>query len=286
MKTIKILLVLLLTAMSSIAYGQKIKVAIVDLRPGVNRTQSQIDGLEDMLIAELFNSGKFTVVSRAQVDKVIREQRFQNSNLSSAQKQRIGGILGVDAIITGTINYIIRDRRYASDYSSKVDMGEYNVDLQLINVRTGEIAAAAGDEQGGSTERQLMSRIARRLANNLDMSSFEASRPKPAPRQTRAPYFDKTSHNFGTVQILSGSVKTRFCLKNYSGSTVYIQDVSKTSSALSVDYSTSGISDDSEGCITVTFNPNGRQGSSFKNSIIVTLSDGQKITLYVQGRVE
>ena len=286
MRTIKILLVLLLTAMSSVAYGQKIKVAIVDLRPGVNRTQSQIDGLEDMLIAELFNSGKFTVVSRAQVDKVIREQRFQNSNLSSAQKQRIGGILGVDAIITGTINYIVRDRKYASDYSSKVDMGEYNVDLQLINVRTGEIAAAAGDEQGSSTERQLMSRIARRLANSLDMSSFEASRPKPAPRQTRTPYFDKTSHNFGTVQILSGSVKTRFCLKNYSGSTVYIQDVSKTSSALSVDYSTSGISDESEGCITVTFNPNGRQGSSFKNSIIVTLSDGQKITLYVQGRVE
>ena len=147
----------------------------------------------------------------------------------------------------------------------------------------GEIIAAAGDEQGSGTERQLMNRIARRLANSVDLSSFET--PK-APRQTRAPYFDKTSHNFGTVQVLSGKVKTRFCLKNYSGKTVYITDISKTSSALSVDYSTSGIADESEGCITVTFNPNGRQGSSFKNSIIVTLSDDQQITLYVQGRVE
>lgn len=104
-------MLLFLTAISSIAYGQKIKVAIVDLRPGVNRTQAQIDGIEDMLIAELFNSGKFTVVSRTQVNKVIREQRFQNSSLSDAQCRKIGGILGVDAIITGTVNFTVRDRR-------------------------------------------------------------------------------------------------------------------------------------------------------------------------------
>lgn len=282
MKTFRIIMLLFLTAMSGIAYGQKIKVAVVNLRPGVNRTQSQINGIEDMLIAELFNSGKFTVVSRTQVDKVIREQRFQNSSLSDAQCRKIGGILGVDAIITGTVNFTVRDRRMASDYRSSVDVGEYNVDVQMIKLN-GEIIAAAGDEQGSGTERQLMSRIARKLANSVDLSSFET--PK-APRQTRAPYFDKTSHNFGTVQVLSGKVKTRFCLKNYSGKTVYITDVSKTSSALSVDYSTSGIADESEGCITVTFNPNGRQGSSFRNSIIVTLSDDQQITLYVQGRVE
>ena len=275
-------MLLFLTSMSGIAYGQKIKVAIVDLRPGVNRTQTQVNGLEDMLISELFNTGKFTVIERNQVNKVIREQRFQNSSLSDAQCRRIGGILGVDAIITGTINYIVRDRRMASDNQSKVDIGEYNVDVRMVKLN-GELISAAGDEQGSGTERQLMARIAKRLANSVDLSSFETPQ---APRQTRAPYFDKTSHNFGIVQVLSGKVKTRFCLKNYSGKTVYITDVSKTSSAISVDYSTYGISDESEGCITVTFNPNGRQGSSFKNSIIVSLSDDQQITLYVQGQVE
>lgn len=282
MKSFKIFMLLFLTSMSGIAYGQKIKVAIVDLRPGVNRTQTQVNGLEDMLISELFNTGKFTVIERNQVNKVIREQRFQNSSLSDAQCRRIGGILGVDAIITGTINYIVRDRRMASDNQSKVDIGEYNVDVRMVKLN-GELISAAGDEQGSGTERQLMARIAKRLANSVDLSSFETPQ---APRQTRAPYFDKTSHNFGIVQVLSGKVKTRFCLKNYSGKTVYITDVSKTSSAISVDYSTYGISDESEGCITVTFNPNGRQGSSFKNSIIVSLSDDQQITLYVQGQVE
>lgn len=283
MKKVAALLALIFLGCSNLSFAQnRIKIAVVDLRPGVNRTQEQINGLEDMLIAELFNSGKFTVVDRTQVSKVIREQRFQNSSLSDAQCRKIGGILGVDAIITGTVNFTIRDRRMASDYRSSVSVGEYNVDVRMIKLN-GEIIAAAGDEQGSGTERQLMNRIARRLANSVDLSSFET--PK-APRQTRAPYFDKTSHNFGTVQVLSGKVKTRFCLKNYSGKTVYITDISKTSSALSVDYSTSGIADESEGCITVTFNPNGRQGSSFKNSIIVTLSDDQQITLYVQGRVE
>lgn len=138
----------------------RLRIAILDLNAGVNRTQSQVDGLADMLSVELFNSGCFSIVERTQVDKVIREQHFQMSELSDAQRQKIGGLLKVDAIVTGTINFIPRDTRYGSDYSSKYDVGEYNVDIRLVSVNTGEWLSVAGGEQKGCTERELMRHVA------------------------------------------------------------------------------------------------------------------------------
>ena len=37
-------------------YGNKLRIAILDLKAGVGRSTSQIDGLEDMLTNELFTS--------------------------------------------------------------------------------------------------------------------------------------------------------------------------------------------------------------------------------------
>lgn len=161
----KVVLLLVISAIATLCNAQRLRVAIIDMRAGVNRTQSQVDGLIDMLSVELFNAGDFSMVERTQVDKIIQEQNFQKSNLSADQRKKIGGLLNADAIITGTVNYIIRDRWTASDGSS-MSSGEYNIDIRMIDVSTGEILASAGDEQGSSTERELMRRIARQLVRN------------------------------------------------------------------------------------------------------------------------
>ena len=132
----KILLFLLLLLISNSAIAQKpnkLRIAILDLNAGVNRNQSQIDGLADMLSVELFNSGCFTLIERTQVDKVILEQNFQKNSLSASQRKKIGEILGVDAIVTGIVNFIVRDTRWGSDNSSKFDVGEYNIDIRYIH---------------------------------------------------------------------------------------------------------------------------------------------------------
>lgn len=165
MKKVVLLLIFGAVALLCNAQSGRFRVAILDMRAGVNRTQSQVDGLVDMLSVELFNAGDFSMVERTQVDKVIQEQNFQKSNLSADQRKRIGGLLNADAIITGTVNYIIRDKWLASD-GSTMTSGEYNVDIRMIEVSTGEILASAGDEQGSSTERELMRRIAKQLVRN------------------------------------------------------------------------------------------------------------------------
>lgn len=356
----------------------RLRIAILDLNAGVNRTQSQVDGLADMLSVELFNSGCFSIVERTQVDKVIREQHFQMSELSDAQRQKIGGILKVDAVVTGTINFISRDTRYGSDHFTKYDVGEYNVDIRLVSVNTGELLSVAGGEQKGGTERELMRHVAMQLADNLELpnqnvtvasspyllydylyvypedlgvftsaptSLIQATNKNSAygyndwrlPTQEEldalnsnrkllrmngrdayahanswrygasefsvrlvrtavlvqqpaipqgSPYFENTTCNLGRINVLSGSARGQFVLQNPTSNNVFIQNVTNTSSALTVDYTSGAIRPGEAGYVVVLYNPNGRQGMSINNSIKVTLSDGQQITLNVKGFVE
>lgn len=358
----------------------KLRIAILDLNAGVNRSQSQIDGLSDMLSVELFNSGVFSLIERTQVDKVIREQKFQKSNLSSSQRQEIGGILEVDAIVTGTVNFIVRDTRYSSDYSSIINVGEYNIDIRLISVKNGEVLSTAGGEQNNETERELIRRIARQLADNLELPNQYETSPVSSPyllfdylyvfpkdlgtfssmptslinatnknsaygyndwrmptqeeldalnsnrkklkmnsgisyahvnswlynsqsefsvRLVRtkvltqqqailedSPYFESQTFNFGTISVLSGIAKGQFRLVNPTSKTIYIESVTNTSQAITVDIDNRTVKSGSSSIINVYYNPNGRQGLSIKNSIKVTLSDGQQITLQISGFVE
>ncbi len=373
-----ILFAFLLFTVWNVSAQNRLRIAILNLNAGVSRTQSQVDGLADMLSVELFNSGCFSIVERTQVNKVIREQHFQMSELSDAQRQKIGGILKVDAVVTGTINFISRDTRYGSDHFTKYDVGEYNVDIRLVSVNTGELLSVAGGEQKGGTERELMRHVAMQLADNLELpnqnvavasspyllydylyvypedlgvftsaptSLIQATNKNSAygyndwrlPTQEEldalnsnrkllrmngrdayahanswrygasefsvrlvrtavlvqqpaipqgSPYFENTTCNLGRINVLSGSARGQFVLQNPTSNNVYIQNVTNTSSALTVDYTSGAIRPGEAGYVVVLYNPNGRQGMSISNSIKVTLSDGQQITLNVKGFVE
>ena len=373
-----ILFVFLLFAVWNASAQNRLRIAIIDLDAGVNRIQQQVNGLADMLSVELFNSGCFTIVERSKVEKVIREQHFQMSDLTDAQRQKIGGILEVDAIVTGTINFIPRDTRYGSDHSSKYDVGEYNVDIRLVSVNTGEWLSVAGGEQKGCTERELMRRVAMQLADNLELPNRNATvasspyllydylyvYPEDLGVFTSAPtsliqatnknsaygyndwrlptqeeldalnsnrktlrmngrnayahanswrygatefsvrlvrtavlvqqpsipqgsaYFESTTCNLGRISVLSGSARGQFVLQNPTSSNVYIQNVTNTSSALTVNATSRAICPGESGIVEIWYNPNGRQGMSINNSIKVTLSDGQQNTLNVKGFVE
>ncbi|MBQ8959105.1 MAG: DUF1573 domain-containing protein [Bacteroidales bacterium] len=379
MKTIRfIFIATFLFAVWNAQAQNRLRIAILDLDAGVNRTQQQVNGLADMLSVELFNSGCFTIVERSKVEKVIREQHFRMTYLTDAQRKKIGGTLKVDAIVTGTINFIPRDTHYGSDYSSKHDVGEYNVDIRLVSVNTGEWLSVAGGEQKGCTERELMRRVAMELTNNLELSNpnvVAASSPyllydylyvypedlgvfTSAPtfliqatnknssygyndwrlptqeeldalnsnrktlrmngrntyahanswrygatefsvrlvrtavlmQQSSIPqgsaYFESTTCNWGRISVLSGSARGQFVLQNPTSSNVYIQNVTNTSSALTVNATSRAICPGESGIVEIWYNPNGRQGMSINNSIKVTLSDGQQITLNVKGFVE
>jgi len=176
MKNKIIIFILLLLIVTSVHAQDKIKIAIVDLKAGVGRTQAQVNGLSDMLTASLFETGRFTIVERMQVNKIVQERNFQTSNLGDTEIRTIGNTLGVDALLIGTINFIINDRT-VEDVITGMASGEYNIDIRLVKVSTGEILSAAGGNQySNQTERNLMRTIANELTENLLISNSSTNK--------------------------------------------------------------------------------------------------------------
>ena len=61
-------------------------------------------GIVDLLVTDLVKDGTYSIIERKQLDKIVAEQNFSNSNRADATSAaRIAKILGVDAIIVGSI---------------------------------------------------------------------------------------------------------------------------------------------------------------------------------------
>ena len=67
-------------------------------------------GIADMLVDRLVNDGSYSVIERKELDKIIAEQNFSNSDRADpASAAKIARILGVDAIIIGSITQFGND---------------------------------------------------------------------------------------------------------------------------------------------------------------------------------
>ena len=76
-------------------------------------------GIADMLVDRLVKDGTYSVIERKELDKVLGEQNFSNSNRADpASAAKIGKVLGVSAIIIGSITQFGRD-----DHSTNIGGG-------------------------------------------------------------------------------------------------------------------------------------------------------------------
>src|SRR5437879_358486 len=98
---------------------QKKRVAVMDFDYGTVQSavsaiwgtnQDVGKGIADLLVQKLVQDGKYSVIERKALDKILAEQNFGNSNRAdSSTAAKIGKMLGVDAIIIGSITQFGRD---------------------------------------------------------------------------------------------------------------------------------------------------------------------------------
>ena len=89
-----------------ILFAQKKNIAVLQF-DAENVSTSEAKILTNRLNDELFNFGKFTVIERAQIEPVLKEQGFQQSGcVSSECAVEAGKLLGVYQIVTGSIGKI------------------------------------------------------------------------------------------------------------------------------------------------------------------------------------
>jgi len=111
--------VLALVACGLLPGQAKKRVAVLDFDYGTVRSSVAAiwgtdrdvgKGIADLLVEKLVQGGVYTVVERRAIDKVLLEQNFSNSDrVDPTTAAKIGRILGVDAIIIGSITQFGRD---------------------------------------------------------------------------------------------------------------------------------------------------------------------------------
>lgn len=67
-------------------------------------------GIADLIVDDLVTSGVYSIVERKEIEKILAEQNFSNSDRADPMTAaKLGKILGVDAIVIGSITQFGRD---------------------------------------------------------------------------------------------------------------------------------------------------------------------------------
>jgi curli biogenesis system outer membrane secretion channel CsgG len=112
-------------------------------------------GVATMLVSELVRNGTYTVMERAQVDRILNEQNFQQGGRADASSAaKLGRLLGVDAIIIGSITQFERVSETISFGFRKSSKAIVAIDARVVQIGTGEIMAVAQGK--GQSERTKM----------------------------------------------------------------------------------------------------------------------------------
>jgi len=126
-------------------------------------------GISDLLVQKLVQDGKYSVIERNALDKILQEQNFSNSDRADATTAaKIGKILGVECIIIGSITQFGRDDKHTNVGGGGYGLGKFGiggvgkseakavvaVSARMVNTTTGEILTAVtgmGESTRGST---------------------------------------------------------------------------------------------------------------------------------------
>jgi curli biogenesis system outer membrane secretion channel CsgG len=163
---------------SAPAQARKKRVAVFDFDYATVRTNtaalfgSDIDvgkGIADLLVKNLVTDGTYSVIERKALDKILAEQNFSNSDRANpASAAKLGKLLGVDAIIVGSITQFGNETKNMKiggagggfggfgigGIGKKDSKANVQIDARLVDIDTAEILGVAegkGESKRGST---------------------------------------------------------------------------------------------------------------------------------------
>ena len=148
------------------AAQQKKRVAVLNFDYATVQTNAQaifgtnVDvgkGISDLLVQQLVTDGKYSLIERNAIDKILHEQNFANSDrVDSSTAAKIGKILGVDAVVMGSITQFGRDDQSKTYGGVGAITGKFGlggvqkreakavvgITARMVDTTTGEILAA------------------------------------------------------------------------------------------------------------------------------------------------
>ncbi len=132
--------------------GERMGVAVMPFdNKGASRDLGEI--ILDKMITVLVNQGRFKVMERAQLDKILQEQSLGSSGVIDATTAaQIGRGIGVDGIIIGSV--------------AAAASGSISIDARVIDTESAAIIVAE-DIYSGSSDAQSVKNAIENLANKI-----------------------------------------------------------------------------------------------------------------------
>ena len=200
--------------------GKKIAIipfSYADARPGVSKDGSVIS---ERLTIKMINSHKFEIIERSVLDKVMAELKLQASGtIDASSAQQLGKVLGVEAIITGTL--------------VEMQAGEIEVNARLIKTETAQAIGASqvsvrkdwiGDASSAPQQTYQQPQPV------YQQTTYQQPQPAPAP-VARAP---KGEFEYGFFDIImGGGNRTIDIAYENSGNGIYFNQIGFTASGIS-----------------------------------------------------
>ena len=174
--------------------GRKLRIAILDFDfssvssfsllneiPGISR------GTSDITVNGFVNEGTYSVVERSQIEQILSEQDFGDSGrVDAATAAEIGRILGVDAVLVGSVTELnIAENEKGTQVfgigtGKTVVTANVGLNVRLINTTTAEIVAAA---EGVGEASQKSKRIRVGVVSNQNSTNNQGKLITDATRQ-------------------------------------------------------------------------------------------------------
>ena len=133
--------------------GPKKKVAVASFRNETRFGKRRLgNSVADVMTTELSKTGRYILLERGDIDKVLEEVKFSNSALSKNSLGKIE-LLNADYIITGAVSkYSVTTTGQKGILSQKkTQTAEVAIDLKILDVKSGEVVLADFGE--GKAER-------------------------------------------------------------------------------------------------------------------------------------
>lgn len=187
-------------------------------------------GITDMLVEKLVKDGKYSVIERKALDKILAEQNFSdNDRANPAMAAKIGQLLGVDAVIMGSVT------KFGSDDENKsygnvgfvprsfgvagVKRSEGKavcaISARLVDANSGEILAAITSE--GESRRIGTSLVGGAGSNGGGVGVFDTHAPNFAQTLLGEAVTQAVTDVGGRLGASVGSVPTQALGQNATG---------------------------------------------------------------------
>lgn len=148
------LFLFLIIFVSKLYAAQKMRIAIMDLQAN-NLPKSTAQAVSDLIRTEMFNTGLFRVVERAEMESILKEQGFQLEGCTDTEcAVQMGRLLSAHKILVGTV--------------SKLGQS-FIVNARIVDVEKGEMEFAdkAKAESEGTLD-EAVETFARKIAGRIE----------------------------------------------------------------------------------------------------------------------